>query len=615
MSGYVEDDEILGRAYDHRLVRRLWRFVSPYRGTAVLAIVLLLAEKLAFLGLPFFLGCVVDLLAGNLDLGRAPWVPEAWRPAAAALPLGRQLLVLVAAYGGLMLASFLATIAHTYLTGLMGAHVVRDMRRELFAHIQRLPMATFDRTPVGRWITRITNDVVAISELFTTGIIVAFGDLVLLLGIIVVLAVVHWKLALASLSVLPVLFFMTWVFRAKARSAFRQVRMFLARINAYLQESVSGAAVTMLFARQAENARRFKGLVEDHYGSCLSNLRIHAMYVSLITLVTGISLAAAVGYGGWLVATGALALGQLVAFLWYLGHFVQPVQDLADKYNVFQSAMASAERIFKILDTPKEEEPAGRGEGTGERGEEEKTTRGAEIDFRNVTFAYGKEPILKGISFRVAPGERVAVVGSTGSGKTTLVNLLCRFYDLQEGEIRVDGVDIGRMPRAYARSKVALVLQEPVIFSGDVYSNIRLGESAIPDDAVHAAAERVRAGDFLRDLPEGFRTVLPERGSTLSSGQRQLITYARALAFDRPVLILDEATAHIDPETEALIQEGLETLMAGRTTIIIAHRLATLREAHRILVMDRGRLVEEGTHRELLAKGGIYARMHAYQYA
>lgn len=613
MSGYVEDDEILGRAYDHRLVRRLWRFVRPYRGTAVLAVVLLLSEKLAFLGLPFFLGCVVDLLAGNFSLAEARWLPEGWRPAAAALPPGRQLLVLVAAYGGLMLASFLATVAHTYLTGLMGARVVRDMRRELFGHIQRLPMATFDRTPVGRWITRITNDVVAISELFTTGIIVAFGDLVLLLGIIVVLVVVHWKLALASLAVLPVLLLMTWAFRAKARAAFRQVRMFLARINAYLQESVSGAAVTMLFARQAENARRYRVLVDDHYGACISNLRVHAMYVSLITLVTGISLAAAIGYGGWLVATGVLALGQLVAFLWYLGHFVQPVQDLADKYNIFQSAMASAERIFKILDTPREGEPEAPAREA--RSVPREAQKGAEIEFRNVTFAYGKEPILRDISFRVAPGERVAVVGSTGSGKTTLVNLLCRFYDLREGEIRVDGVDIGKAPRAYARSKVALVLQEPVIFSGDVYSNIRLGESMIPDDAVHAAAERVRAGDFLRDLPEGFRTVLPERGSTLSSGQRQLITYARALAYDRPVLILDEATAHIDPETEALIQEGLETLMAGRTTIIIAHRLATLKQADRILVMDRGRLAEEGTHRQLLAKGGIYARMHAYQYA
>ncbi len=613
MSGFIEDDEILGKAFDRQIVRRLWRFVRPYRLMAIGALGLLLAEKLLFLGLPFVLGRVIDLFQGAFSLSDLAWLPDAWRSACAGMAPGRQLLILVGAYAGLMLANLVANIAHSWLTGLMGARVVRDMRGELFGHIQRLPMATFDRTPVGRWITRITNDVVAISELFTTGIIVAFGDLALLAGIVVVLFVVHWKLALVSLAVMPLLVCLTVVFRAKARSAFRQVRMFLARINAYLQESVSGAAVTMLFARQGENTRRFNALVDDHFGACVGNLRVHAMYVSLITLVTGISLALAIGYGGWLVASGALALGQLVAFLWYLGHFVQPVQDLADKYNIFQAAMASAERIFRILDTPKEKEPDIPVREA--RSVQREARKGAAIEFRNVTFGYGGEPVLKDVSFRVAPGERIAVVGSTGSGKTTLVNLLCRFYDLQEGEIRVDGVDIGKAPRAFARSRVALVLQEPVIFSGDVFANIRLGEAAIPDAAVEEAAENVRAGAFIRELPDGFRTVLPERGSTLSSGQRQLITYARALAFDRPVLVLDEATAHIDPETEALIQEGLETLMKGRTTVIIAHRLATLREADRILVMERGRLAETGTHAELVARGGIYARMHAYQYA
>lgn len=614
MSGFVEDDEILGKAYDRRLIQRLYPFLRPYRGTAAAALGALVLAQGTFLALPYVLGRAVSLLEGKFSLDGWTLLPASWREACAGLAPVRQIAILAALYGTLVVVCMAATALQSYLTGLLGARVVRDIRRNLFAHIQRLPMAVFDRTPVGRWITRLTNDVVAISELFTTGIIVAFGDVLLLAGIVVVLFKSHAVLAALSLAVLPLLLLVTAVFRQKARASFRRVRMHLARVNAYLQESVSGSAVTLLFGRQAENARRFGAKVQDHFQASLDAIRVHATYVSAVTLLTGVSVSVALGYGGWLVAQGAMGVGELVAFLWYLGHFVQPVQDLSDKYNIFQAAMASAERIFRILDTPREAEPAAGGaapEGPPTGG----ASRGASIAFENVTFAYDGEPVLRDVSFAVAAGERVAIVGSTGSGKTTLVNLLCRFYDLQQGVIRVDGVDIAGRPRSFARGRVALVLQDPVIFSGDLYANIRMGEDRISDEAVHAAAARVRADGFLWGLSRGFRTELPERGATLSAGERQLVTYARALAFDRPILVLDEATAHIDPETEALIQEGLDALMAGRTTLIIAHRLATLKRVDRILVFDRGRLAESGTHKELLGRGGIYARMHAYQYA
>jgi ATP-binding cassette subfamily B protein len=583
----MHEEEILGKAYDSRLMRRLITYLRPYRKLVGLAFVLIVFQSLLETAFPLLTKIAIDdyIAAGNVG----------------------GLMLIAAAYTGLLAVKFVAEYVQTLTLQNTGQHILYDMRMQVFGHLQRLSPSFYDRNPVGRLITRVITDVDVLNELFSAGIVSIFGDIFVLLGITVAMLLLDWELGLVTLSVVPLIALTTAIFRRKARDSYRRVRTAIARINAFLQEHITGMPVVQLYNRERKSFRKFASINDDHYRANLDAIMAYAWFYPAIELLGAVAIALVIWYGGGMVIGGTATLGVLVAFIQYSQRFFRPIADMSEKYNILQSAMASSERLFKLLDTEpaivetqQAIRPGGKAAG--------------EIEFRNVWFAYNDEDwVLKDVSFHVRPGESVAIVGHTGAGKTTTTSLLTRFYDIQKGQILLDGVDITSLDIGYLRSCFAVVLQDVFLFSGTMESNIRLG-SPISRERVIAAAEDVNLAPFLRTLPLGLDHPVNERGTSLSVGQRQLLAFARALAHDPQILVLDEATSSVDTETEIQIRRAIERLMAGRTSIIIAHRLSTIQKCDKIIVMHKGRVRESGTHQQLLAQRGIYYKLYQLQY-
>jgi ATP-binding cassette, subfamily B, multidrug efflux pump len=592
--GPPPEEEALGKAYDARLMRRMLRYLAPYRWRVVGAVALLVsAAALQIVG-PWLIQIALDDAIPGGD--------------------GRLLSVLAIAYLVATLASFGLEYAQSILTTWLGQRVMVDLRAEIFDKLQEADLAYYDRTPVGRLMTRLTSDVETLNELFSSGVVAIFGDLFTLIFIVSAMLLMDWQLALVAFSVLPFVVWTAFVFRARIRSAYRDIRVRVARMNAFLHERITGIRVVQLFNREEADARALDGINRDYLEAHLRSITYYALFFPVIELFTAIALALILWYGGMQVMGEVTSVGVVTAFLLYARRFFRPIQDLSEKYNVLQGAMASSERIFRLLDR----EPAIRDVADPVPVPEPLQGR---IEFRDVWFAYGTrddgEPdwVLKGVSFRADPGEKVAVVGHTGAGKSTLIHLLMRFYEPDRGEILVDGVPIRQLRQRELRRRIGLVLQDVFLFSEDVRYNIRMGEEGIDDARVRAAAAEVGADTFIARLEAGYDQPLGERGASLSVGERQLVSFARALAFDPRILVLDEATSSVDSELEARIEEATERLLEGRTSLVIAHRLSTVQGADRILVLHRGELVEEGRHADLLARGGLYARLHELQFA
>ena len=605
---FLQDDEILGKAYDARLMRRLLAYLRPYRLGVVAAVALLL------------LGTVVELLGpliikGAIDndmcaaLHARDSICSATAGAHGTLAdHQRGLLTATVLFLCTLLAALVIRYAQQVLLNYLGQRVMYDMRMAIFTKLQSLPLAFFDRNPVGRLMTRLTNDVDALNELLTSGAVAIFGDVFILAGIVGVLLALNWRLALVTFTIMPVLVILMGYFRGAMRDAYRQVRTRLSRLNAYIAENISGTMVVQLFNREERNFRAFDLLNEEYTEANLRSLFYFALFYPTVNVLAAVSLALIVWYGGGQVLTHVLTPGALVAFISFTDRFYSPIRDLSEKYNILQGAMAASERIFGILD-----EPVTVADPTAPTPLAH--VRGA-IEFRDVWFAYNPDEwVLKGITFTIKPGESVAFVGATGAGKTSLISLLSRFYDVQGGKVLVDGMDVRDVAQADLRRHVGAVLQDPFIFSGTIAGNIRLHEDGISDERVREAARFVNADRFIARLPRGYDTPVRERGAGLSVGQKQLIAFARAIAFNPEILlVLDEATSSVDTETEALIQDALSRLMAGRTSIIIAHRLSTIRNVDRIIVLHKGRIAEQGTHDELLRRGGVYRNLYELQY-
>ncbi len=521
----------------------------------------------------------------------------------------RLLVMLTAGFTAALALSFVLQYVQSILTTWLAQRVMFDIRVELFSHMQRLSLRFFDANPVGRLMTRVTNDIEVLNEMFGAGVVTIFGDVFVLLFIVAAMFRMDWRLALVTLTILPFILAAAFLFRARIRDAYRDIRVRLARINAYLQERVGGMRVVQLFGREEKSLRRFREVNDDHLEVHLRSITYYALFFPVIEVLTAVALALILWYGGMQALEGAVTVGTIAAFLQYARRFFRPIQDMSEKYNILQGAMASSERIFGLLDTEPEIRDDPQPLHLPERAE------GA-IEFRDVWFRYGEaDPwVLKGVSFTARPGERVAIVGATGAGKSTIINLLMRFYEPEKGEILFDGVPIDRVPIRELRGRVGLVLQDVFLFSGEVSYNVRLGRADISDERIRQAAERVGADPFIRRLPGGYEQPLGERGISLSVGERQLVSFTRALAFDPPVLVLDEATSSVDSELEAQIERALGELMKGRTSLVIAHRLSTIQSADQILVLHHGEIRERGTHGELLRQGGLYARLHELQF-
>ena len=615
MSDAVESAEeaTLGKAYDARLMRRLWNYVLPYKGMVLGAVLLIVVSSGLQLVGPLATAVALDLFVRPFDEQpqtisvASRWVESqiaerGWEPTAT-----QGLGVIALFYLLSLVLTFVVLYWQSYIMQMMGQHIMFDLRRDIYEQMNRLPLAYFDRNPVGRLLTRVTNDVDALNELFTAGIVAIIGDVLLLAGIMGVLFWLDWRLALVSFAILPLLALLTLWFKLRARQSFREVRVKLARINAFLQEHITGMSVVQIFTRESQVFDDFSGINDEHRRANIRAIFYYAVYFPGVELVTALGVALILWYGGGKVLAGFLSVGSLVAFLQYAQRFYQPLADLSEKYNILQAAMASSERIFAVLDEPVRFEMPARPYHPAE-------VRG-DVAFDGVTFSYlAGEPVLEKISFSIAAGETLAVVGHTGAGKSTLANLLLRFYDVQDGRVQVDGVDVRDWDLTTLRRSIAMVLQDVFLFSGTVAENIRLGEESIDDDRLRWAASEVHALEFIEKSPGGFDARVLERGAGLSVGQKQLIAFARALAFDPRILILDEATSSVDTETEQRIQRALERLLRNRTSLVIAHRLSTIQRADRIMVLHRGELRELGTHQQLLAQKGIYYRLYQLQY-
>jgi ATP-binding cassette, subfamily B, multidrug efflux pump len=597
----LQDDDVLGKAYDARLMRRLFQYLRPYRVQVLIALVAIVAGGAASLAQPYLIKIAIDRYVAARELE------------------GLNTLALV--YLGVLIVAFAAEYTQTWTMQLTGQRIMFDLRMSIYEHLQRLDLKFYDRNPVGRLMTRVTSDVDVLNDLFTSGVVTIFGDVFALVGIMAMMLWMNWRLALVAFAVLPLVLAVTQWFRKNVRDSYRVVRGWIARINAFLQENITGMSTVQLFRREGLNFARFDEIDRKHRDANIESIFYYAVFYPAIEAIAALASALIIWYGGGSVISNTLTLGALVAFLQYVQRFFRPISDMSEKFNVLQSAMASSERIFKLLDEPVVIQPPARpvqrpAGGLGH------------ITFDRVWFSYAaaatpgqiaqdSDPnwVLRDVSFEVRPGERVGIVGATGSGKTTLVNLLLRFYDVQRGRIAVDGVDIRAMDLRELRGLFSLVLQDVHLFTGTIADNIRLGEQGIDDDRVKRAARAVHADRFISRLPEGYASQVAERGSTLSVGQKQLLSFARALAFDPRILILDEATSSVDTETELVIRDALRVLMADRTTIAVAHRLSTIQDMDQILVLHKGRLREQGTHQSLLAQRGIYFKLFELQYS
>jgi ATP-binding cassette subfamily B protein len=595
--GNFDEDEILGKAYDARLMRRLLGYLRPYRGLVIIALGIILGISVTEAAPPVLAKFIVDNAIAPAVNGQIG-TDEGFARLA---PLG------IAYIAVLLLGSGLR-YAQTMLASYVGQKAMYDLRVGLFAHLQSLSLTFFDRNPVGRLMTRITNDIDALTDMVTQGVVAIFGDIVVIGTIAIVLLVLDLRLALVTFAALPLLIWLTMYFRRIMRDSFRSIRIRLARINAYLNENLSGMAIVQLFTRERASFGQFDHLNTDLLNANRGQIRAMSMFFPAVGFTRAATSAALFVAGGFWILKGEMTIGTLLAFWQLVDRFFQPIGDLAEKYNIMQAAMASSERVFRLLDTKATiVDPPHPRELAHVRGE---------IDFENVSFAYTEgDWVLRDVNFKISAGESVAIVGATGAGKTSIISLISRFYDVQRGRILLDGADLRDLRQQDVRRHVGVVLQDPFIFAGTVASNIRLNNAAITDQQVRAAAAFVNADKFIDKLPHGYDTVVTERGSTLSVGQKQLLAFARAIAFNPEILlVLDEATSSVDTETEHLIQDALAKLMVGRTSIIIAHRLSTIQNVDRIIVLHKGRVVEMGTHRDLLGQRGVYHRLYELQY-
>jgi ATP-binding cassette, subfamily B, multidrug efflux pump len=587
MSKNNTDEEILGKAYDARLMRRLLAYVKPYKKYIFAAI--LLNIIVAALGplRPYLTKIAIDEHIANADYNG--------------------LLVISLILLGTLL--FQSTIQYflTYYTQLLGQKIIFDLRMQIFSHVQKLALRFFDKTPIGRIVTRTTNDVESLNELFSSGIVMVFSDIFIILWILAFMFFMDVELSLVTLSVLPFLIYGTFLFRKKVREAYRDVRLHLARLNSYMQEHITGMSLIQIFNKQKDELKNFSDINADYKDSNVRSIFYYAIFYPGVEFLSSVAIALIIWYGGGEIIQQTLTLGVLFAFIQLTEMFFRPIRDLSEKYNIMQTAMASSERIFKLLDdntiVKNPENPQGLEYVNGK------------IEFKNVWFAYNNEDyILKDVSFTINPGETVAIVGATGAGKTSIINVLTRFYDINNGEILIDGKDITSLNKRDLRKYISIVLQDVLLFSGTIKSNISLGNEAITDEKIVEAARIVGADKFVNNLPDKYDEIVKERGSTLSVGQKQLLSFARALAYNPRILILDEATSSIDTETEILIQKAIQKLLAGRTAIVIAHRLSTIQNADKIIVMHKGEIRETGNHQSLLAKRGIYYKLYQLQY-
>ena len=657
----AQEEEVLGKAYDSRLMRRLLTYLRPYRWQVTVALASIILKAFADVLGPYLVMVVINrYLSPVKDVSSGLWSWLSLQPLIGIAQIS-------AIYVSLLVFSFLLEFLQTYYMQWTGQKVMFDLRSQIFRHLQRMHVSFYDKNPVGRLVTRVTTDVDALNEMFTSGVVSIFEDLFVLAGILGVMLCMNWKLALITFAVLPFIIVATKIFRDKVRDSYRRIRTAIARINSYLQEHVSGMVVLQLFNRERKAYDRFAEINRSHMVAFKDAIMAYSVYYPVVEILSSIAIACVIWFGGngiihkitassvalefnrttlvsfHLVATAA-SIGVLVAFMQYAQRFFRPIMDFSEKYNILQSAMAASERIFKLLDTPIEVvSPAATKKPTGP----------GRIEFDHVWFAYRDMPdqkdahvgtaspgratepsaagtspgngntslpdstpdwVLRDVSFAIEPGETVAVVGHTGAGKTTLISLLLRFYDVQKGAVRIDGVDVKEMDLVDLRSRFGVVLQDPFLFTGTIGGNIRLGTQRIQDEDVEKAAEDVNLGDFIRALPNGFNEEVRERGSTLSTGQKQLISFARALAHEPKILILDEATSSVDTETEFKVRDALSRMVEGRTSLIIAHRLSTIQRADKIIVMHKGNVREIGTHQQLLANRGIYFKLYQLQY-
>jgi ATP-binding cassette subfamily B protein len=583
----ISKDDYLAKVTDIQFLRRMVVYALPYRLQLALAVVVMLLYAMTSVAQPYLFKVAIDqyILPGD----------------------GAGLYRIAMLYLGLLCAEFTLFYTQIWLLQSTGQKIIYDIRQAIFKHLQTMSVKFFDRNPVGRLVTRVTNDTEAIKDMYTDVLVHLCGDIFMLFGIMGIMLYLYWQLALLVFTVILIVLLVSTIYRSRARVALREIRAQLAQINATLQENISGIRVIQAFRTEFKKYREFDQINLRHYQANLKDLKVFAVFRPLIDLIHSAALTMILWYGGGAVLQSQIEVGTLFAFITYIDKFFSPIKDLTEKYNILQSALAAAERVFALLDQqPEIQDPSFPAKVNDIKGK---------IEFKNVWFAYDQEDwILKNVSFEIQPGETIAIVGSTGAGKTTIINLINRLYDIQQGQILIDDVDIRELAQADLRRMIGVVFQDVFLFTGTIEENIRLNDPEITDDQVRQAARQVHAELLINKLPQQYETKIQQRGATLSFGERQLLAFARTLAFNRPILVLDEATANIDSETEALIQKALEALIFQRTTIIIAHRLSTIQRAERILVMHKGRIHEQGTHQQLLAKQGMYYRLYQMQF-
>ncbi len=614
-SDAFQDEVIVGKAFDRHLLGRLLGYARPYRVRTGIALVTILLVTLLGLVGPYIGKLAID---GPISSGAVHYRQTGELDRDALGSLG----VLAGVFVGVTVVLAALRFAQVYLMAQVGQRVMFDLRMRLFSHLQKLPLAFYDRNPVGRLVTRITSDIEALNEVFASGVVTFIADVLVLIGIAAALLAMNFELALVTLSALPFLLAATFIFRQKARRFYREQRRHLSHLNAFTQESIQGMSVIQLYHRELENLRHFESINHRYLRAFLRTVLAYALYFPAVEVLSNLALVAIIWFGARMIVSGEVSYGDFYYFWIFLGRFFQPIRDMAERYNILQSAMAAAERVFKILDTEPgmarlEAPPGSESASVPIRASEDARAprlRG-KVEFRNVWFAYqDEEYVLRDINFTVNPGEVVAIVGATGSGKSTLINLMSRLYDVRQGSVEVDGVDVRAYDKRELRARIGIVLQDVFLFTRSIADNIRLGREDISDDAIAEAVRNVAADRMVGRLDAGYDHVLTERGGSLSVGEKQLLAFARVLAHDPDFLVLDEATAHVDTETEVLIQKALERVLAGRTSLVIAHRLSTIRRANRILVVHKGEIREQGSHEELIRRGGVYARLHELQY-